>query len=603
MGWLWRTLRPIAPTFREVALLSFFVNVGALATPVFVLQVYDRVVFHDGMSTLQGLVLGMAVLLVFDFILRQARGRIMQTVALRLETQVGQRLFDKLTALPLRELERRPGEYWLRVFRDVDTVRNTLSGAAALLICDLPFTLLFLGLVFLIAEPVGLVLVAAAVVFLGLALVSGRSVRAAAERERESTGDRDSLLAEILNGRSVVKALALDRTLRGQYEARLATQVGNAIRRGGRVDGFGALGATLSVATTIAMTTVGALAIMEQALTIGGLIAANMLGGRLLAPLNQLMGTWRTFAGFRQAALRLGEVLDLPEDRTTSGLALDTPAGHLTMEDVTFRYRPDRAPQLAEVTGAITPGGLTAIIGPNGGGKSTLLKVLLGLYAPEKGRVLLDGADIAQFSRADLADRIGYLPQETTLFAGTIRDNIAMAHPNLDDEAIAEAAKAAGAHDMIIDLPDGYATTVGEGGQTLSSGMRQRIALARALVGPPRVLLLDEPSSSLDRAAEEALRDTLATLARDRTVVVVTHSPLLLSRCQRVLVMTKGRLALSGPAIEILPKVFPGQVQVGPAQPRPPVAGGGNSPTVAGGAQSPTVAGGGNSQTVAGGAQ
>ncbi|WP_413206342.1 peptidase domain-containing ABC transporter [Rhodospirillum sp. A1_3_36] len=564
-GWLKEILRPLAPTFREVALMSFFINIAALATPVFVLQVYDRVVFHAGLSTLQGLVLGMVVLLCFDFILRQSRARIMQTVALRLESQVGQRLFDKLTALPLRVLEHRPAEYWLRVFRDVDVIRNTLSGASALLLCDLPFTLLFLGLVFVIAQPVGWVLVCAAVVFMTLALVSGRSVRSAAEQEKDSLGSRDTLLAELLNGRTTVKALALDRTLRDDYERRLATQVGNAINRGGRVDGFMNLGAVLSILTTLSMTTVGALAIMDQAMTIGGLIAANMLGGRLLSPLNQLMGTWRTFAGFRQSANRLAEVFALTEDRQAGTVDLGETQGRLTLEGVTFRYTSDRAPQVEDISAEITPNGLTAIIGPNGGGKSTLLKILMGLYPPEKGRVLLDGADIAQFSRADIAKRMGYLPQETTLFEGTIRDNIAMGLPELDDASITAAAKASGVHDMIIDLADGYATPVGEGGRTLSGGMRQRVALARALAGSPPVILLDEPSASLDRAAEEALRDALLEMAQTRTVVVVTHSPLLLARCHRVLVLAKGRLAMAGPAVEVLPKLFPGQVQVVPS--------------------------------------
>jgi ATP-binding cassette subfamily C protein LapB len=581
-GWLKEVLRPLAPTFREVALMSFFVNIAALATPIFVLQVYDRVVFHAGLSTLQGLVLGMVALLCFDFILRQSRARIMQTVALRLESQVGQRLFDKLTALPLRVLEHRPAEYWLRVFRDVDIIRNTLSGASALLLCDLPFTLLFLGLVFIIAQPVGWVLVCAAIVFMTLALISGRSVRAATEREKDSLGSRDTLLAELLNGRTTVKALALDRTLRNDYESRLATQVGNAINRGGRVDGFMNLGAVLSIVTTLSMTTVGALAIMDQAMTIGGLIAANMLGGRLLAPLNQLMGTWRTFAGFRQSANRLAEVFALPEDRQEAAVDMGETQGRLTLEEVTFRYTSDRAPQVEDISAEITPNGLTAIIGPNGGGKSTLLKVLMGLYPPEKGRVLLDGADISQFSRSDIAKRMGYLPQETTLFEGTIRDNIAMGLPELDDAAITTAAKASGVHDMIIDLADGYATRVGEGGRTLSGGMRQRVALARALAGSPPVVLLDEPSASLDRAAEEALRDALLDMARTRTVVVVTHSPLLLTRCHRILVLAKGRLAMAGPAGELLPKLFPGQVKAVPAsqvKAVPADSDGANSPT------------------------
>ncbi len=566
-GWLRPFLKPLMPTFREVAVISFFVNLSALAAPIFVLQVYDRVVYHAGLSTLQGLVIGMVVLLGFDFILRQARSRIMQTVALRLESQVGRRLFDKLTGLPLGVLENRPTEFWQRLFRDVDTVRNTLSGASAILVCDLPFAILFLGLVFIIAEPVAVVLLVALAVFLVLAVLSGRSIQNASEQEKDTLGSRDALLGEILQGRATVKALALDGTLKPAYEDRLAAQVENAIHRGGRVDSYSNLGAVISVVTTVSMTTVGALAIIEQQMTIGGLIAANMLSGRLLQPLNQLMGTWRTFAGFRQAAQRLGEVFAMPEDRRDSVLSLDRPKGILTLSGITFRYGKDANPSIDGVTVEIRPGGMTAILGANGSGKSTLMKLIMGLYHPEAGRVLLDGADIAQFTRRELADRVGFLPQETILFAGSIRDNIAMGLPGLSDGDIAAAARAAAAHDLIVDLPDGYATQVGEGGRRLSGGMRQRIALARALAGNRPVILLDEPSSSLDRQAEEALCETLHALARDRTILIVTHSPVLLSRCASALVLERGKVAMGGPAREILPRVFPPRGQPAKAAP------------------------------------
>ncbi|GEO83012.1 peptidase domain-containing ABC transporter [Pararhodospirillum oryzae] len=550
-------LGPLGRAFHELLALSLFVNLTALASPVFVLQIYDRVVYHHGLSTLQGLVLGMAMLLSFDFIMRQARTRIMQTVALRLEIDLGRRVFEKLNALPLRVLEERPADAWQRLFRDVDVVRNTVSGAAALLICDLPFTTFFLIMVFLLAQPVGWVLVTAFGVFVGLAILSGRAIHKASMHERDSVGGRDGLLGEVLRGRTTVKALALERSLAPEYERLLATQVAGSIRRGGLVDRYTNLGLVLSVSTSVAMTTVGALAIMDQAMTVGGLVAANMLGGRLLAPLNQLMGSWRTFAGFRQSMRRLDAFLGLPEDRRTQALALAPPSGRLQAEAITFRYKPDGPPRLEGVSLTIEPGGITALVGPNGSGKTTFLKVLLGLYPPAEGRVLLDGADVAQFTRAELAGWVGYLPQEIVLFEGTIRDAIAMGHPDLDDEGVAAAARAAQVHEMVLDLPDGYATRIGEGGRLLSGGMRQRVALARALAGTPPVLLLDEPSSSLDRLAEEGLAHTLAELARTRTVVVVSHSPLLLSRCKSVVVMQKGRIAAHGPAGDILPRLFP----------------------------------------------
>ncbi|CCG07064.1 peptidase domain-containing ABC transporter [Pararhodospirillum photometricum] len=572
-SWLRDLLAPLFPSFREVLALSLFVNIAALATPVFSLQIYDRVVYHNGLSTLQGLAIGMAVLLVFDFIMRQARARILQTVALRLEAQVGQRLFDKMTALPLRVLESRPAEEWLRLFRDVDVVRNTLSGASALLVCDLPFTVLFLGTVFLLAPPVGWVVVVALVLFVGLALMSGRAIDQAALRERETLGGRDGLLAEIVRGRATVKALALETTLADVYRQHLAAQVQGSVRRGGLVDHFTNLGMVLSMTTTVAMTTVGALAILDHSLTVGGLIAANMLGGRLMSPLNQLMGTWRGFAGFRQSAQRLGQVLALPEDRRVSALRLPPPSGRLTVVKASFHYTPDGPPCLEEISLDLQPGGITALVGPNGSGKTTLLKLLVGLYPPASGRVLLDGADLAQFTRAELAGWIGTLPQDITLFDGTVREAIAMGHPGLDDEAVREAAQTAGVHEMILDLPQGYATRVGEGGGLLSGGMRQRLALARALAGKPPVLLLDEPSSSLDRAAEEALVETLARLATQRSVIVVTHSPLLLARCQRVVVLNKGRVLAHGPAGEILPRLFPARRPVVPPAGAAPPAG------------------------------
>jgi ATP-binding cassette subfamily C protein LapB len=217
-SWIWTFLKPVWPTFREVLAVSLFVNVLAIAVPVFVLQVYDRVVFHAGMSTLQGLAIGMAVVLVFDFILRQARSRILQTVALRVDVGVGRMLFDKIMSLPLAVLERRPAAYWQALFRDVDTVRNTLSGATALLITDLPFALLFLAVAFVIATPVAWVLLIFGLLFMVVAWRSGAVMTAASATERESGLARDGLIAEIIAGRTTIKALALDRAVRPLWE-------------------------------------------------------------------------------------------------------------------------------------------------------------------------------------------------------------------------------------------------------------------------------------------------------------------------------------------------------------------------------------------------
>lgn len=550
--WLRPVLRPLRPLFRQVLAISLFVNVMALAAPVFVLQVYDRVVFHAGLSTLQGLVIGMMLVLAFDFMLRQTRSRAMQSVSLRIDVEVGRALFDKVMALPLRTLESRPTSYWQILFRDLDTVRNTLAGSTAVLVADLPFAVLFLVLVFIIAEPVAVVLLIALALFMALAWLSGRSVAAAAGREKTTQQGRDALMAETIMGRTTIKALALEDHLRPLWEAQQAATIERSMERGTQTDRFVNLGQMMTVATTVAMTGVGALAIINQDMTMGGLVAANMLSGRLLGPLNQLVGAWRTFAGFRQSVERLDALFALHEDRTESKIALSRPKGVLRAEDVTFRYRPEGQPVVDRLSLDIVPGGVTAVMGANGSGKSTLLKLLLGLYTPNEGRVLIDGADIAQFTRRELAAWMGYVPQECVLFDGTIRDNIAQGMPGATDSDILRAAELAGVHSFVVDLPDGYATKVGEAGALMSGGMRQRIAIARALVGDPPVLLMDEPSGSLDRIAEQQLRDALAALGQDRTIVVVSHSPVLLQGCRTILVLDHGRIAVGGPAADVL---------------------------------------------------
>ena len=300
------------------------------------------------------------------------------------------------------------------------------------------------------------------------------------------------------------------------------------------------------------MTTIGALAIIGQSLTMGGLIAANMLSSRLLGPLNQLVGAWRTYSLFQQSSQRLGRLFDEPEEPAVSAVQLARPQGRVTLDDVTFGYAPEAAPTVEGIKLDIAPRSLTAVMGPNGSGKTTLMKIILGLYHPDKGRMLIDGADLKQFARRDISRWIGYVPQDCVLFAGTIRDNIAAANPEASDDEVVHAATIARAHNVIVDMPQGYGTPVGEGGARLSGGMRQRIAIARGVLGSPPVLVMDEPTANLDRAAEEELRHSLIELSREHTIILVTHSPGLLQGCHNVVVMERGRIKAAGPTMKTL---------------------------------------------------
>lgn len=536
--------------------MSAFINILALAVPIFTLQVYDRVVGHSGISTLQGLVIGMIIVVVFDYVLRQARSRVMQTVALRIDVQVGRKLFNKFMSLPLQTLEGKPSAHWLALFRDADTVRNTLSGASAILVADLPFAILFLIIIFVIATPVAWVLLIVMPIFMFVAWRSSNVMAAANQAERSTAQTRDSLVSEMINARTTIKALSLDPVMRPMWEDMQAENIETSIVRGSKTDSFSNLGASLSMTTSIALTTVGALAIIGQELTIGSLIATNMLSGRLLGPLNQLVGQWRTYSSFRQAVDRLGELFNSVSERQESEVEMDKPKGEITMENITFAYSEELPKVINDIEITFTSGGVHALVGRNGSGKSTMLKLIQGLYRPMSGRVLIDGADISQFSRREMASWMGYVPQDCILFTGNVRDNIAQREPDATDDEILSAAQAAGVHQFIIDMPDGYSTEIGEAGQRLSGGQRQRIAIARALVGDPPVVLLDEPSSSLDRQAEFELRNTLTAIGRDRTVIIVTHSPILLATCDDLVALDKGRVALAGPSKDILPKLF-----------------------------------------------
>ena len=545
-------------------MLSFFVNLLALAVPVFTLQVYDRVIFSAGLTTLQGLVIGMAIVLLFDFILRQTRGRLMQRASLRIDVAVGNKLFNKILALPMAALENRPNAHWNALFRDIEIIRNTLSGPSAVLVTDLPFAVLFIGLVVIIATPLLWVLVIVLPLFLILAWRSAAALNAANKEERRSGFSRDAVVSEMIAGGQTVKALALEDSIRPVWEETHADTIEDAINRGRKSDAYGNMGSALTMITTIAMTTVGALAIINQEMTIGSLIAANMLAGRILGPFNQLVGSWRTYTSFRQAAGRLTALFDEEEERQEVGIELGRPKGEITLENVSFSYLADDPSVIDDVRLQIKPNAFVTIMGPNGSGKTTLSKLIPSLYKPSKGRVLLDGADVSQFTRRELARWIGYVPQETFLFSGSLRDNIAKGHPEATDDEVLEASKHVGLHDYLIDLPDGYATDIGEAGHLLPGGIRQRVAIARALVTDPPVLILDEPTSNLDREGELELCETFRKLAADHTIIVITHSQAMLAACHQILVMQKGRIVRAGKPDEVLPEL------VGRKRPRPP---------------------------------
>lgn len=541
------------PVIAQVVAMSVFINVLALGVPVFVIQVYDRVIPHAGFETLFGLAIGVVVLILFDFILRQARARALQRVALRIEVDVTKRLFDRFVGLPLAKLEERSDSAWRMVLRDVDTVRDFAGGPMAALLIDLPFVALFITVVAFVALPIAWVLLALIPIYLTLALLSSVAISRCSMAEQQSGTKRAALTEELVAGRADLKALGLGSALRMRCEVAQADVIRQAIRRAAQVDFFNHIGASMAFLTTIAITSVGAVAIILSQMSIGGLIAANLLAARIVQPLVQMINLWRGVARFRDAATRIDAVLCQQLEHLHPHLELPRPLGELVLENIAFSYPRAKEPILRSISARFASGSATGVVGGNGGGKSTMLKVLQGLYTPENGRVLLDGSDVNQFARSQLESWIGYVPQEPFLFSGSIRDNIARGR-DIDDATVLRAADAALATGFISDLPDGFGTEIGESGRRLSPGLRQRIALARALVLDPPVLLLDEPSANLDMNAEQALCEELDTLKLDRTVVIVSHSTQLLHACDVVMVLSEGRIVMVGQSDDVLPR-------------------------------------------------
>jgi ATP-binding cassette subfamily C protein LapB len=424
-----------------------------------------------------------------------------------------------------------------------------------MLLIDLPFLLLSFALIAVIALPLLPVVFLTMTAFVALAWYSGRSARENNEREKERVINRDIAIAELSGARLALKALGASEAASVRWESHYALWMRESMLRSQESDRYRDMANELTTLNMVMTTTFGALAILSQLMSLGALIAANILAGKLVAPLVQLVGQWRSWGQFLAAKRRIDALMVIDLEREYTDVTLPRPKGVLRMEEVEFSYPESSAPQIHQVSGQIGPNGLHAIVGSNGSGKTTLLKLLRGLYVPSKGRIVLDGADLKQFSQKDLSRWIGYLPQQIHLVSGTVRDNLTLSSLDASDEQIVRATTLACAHGFLVDLPDGYGTQVGEGGMRFSGGQRKRIAIAQVLLHDPAILLLDEPTSDLDRDAEQAFIGTLRELARDHTVIVVTHSPAILAHCNGLIVMDKGRIVAAGPASQLLPSL------------------------------------------------
>lgn len=530
----------------HIAGFSFFINLLLLIPSIFMLQVFDRVMVSRSTDTLLVLMLGTAIGLGILFALDQVRARL-QGVAGNL---VGEALSPMVTRLVVAQGARRSGRGSGESLRDIATLRALFSAQGLLAMFDAPWMVFYVALIWFAHHWLGVTALAAAVLMLLLAVVNDRITRQEIEALQKAAAGATRYLEASLANAEVAQTLGMTDALIARWRARsLEVQALQGLTARKTV-AMAALTRTLRQAVQIVMLGVGAWLVITNQGSPGITIACTILLGRALAPVEQAVGSWKVLAEGRAAFRRLSDLLDVAAAEPQR-MALPPPKGHLVASQLAFRAPGSERLLLAGVSLQLEPGESLAIIGASGAGKSTLLRLLTGVWIPTAGSVRLDGSDLAQWPREQVGPWLGYVPQDVELFAGTVAENIARLG-EADPLLVVKAAQRAQVHEMILGLPQGYDTVVDPMSALLSPGQRQRIALARALYGEPRLLLLDEPNSNLDGAGELALADVLKALRGQVTVVVVTHRTTLVQHVDRMMVLEAGKVQHHGPVAEVM---------------------------------------------------
>lgn len=554
IGWFVPAIVRYRTLFTEVLVASFFLQVFALISPLFFQVVIDKVLVHRGLTTLDVLVLGLVVVSVFEAVLGTLRTYVFAHTTNRIDVTLGARLFRHLLALPLSYFQaRRAGDSIARV-RELETVRNFLTGSALTLVIDLVFTVVFLAVMYFYSPVLTWIVLATIPCYVALSVLVTPVLRRRLDEKFARGAENQAFLVEAVGGVETLKSMAVEPEMHRRWEEQLAGYVAAGFKVSNLGSTAGQVAQLINKLGTAATLYFGALLVIGGDLSVGQLVAFNMLAGRVSSPVLRLAQLWQDFQQARLSIARLGDILNTAAEPSynPNRAALPPIKGALRFDHVTFRYRVDGSPALTDVSIEVPPGQVVGIVGPSGSGKSTLTKLLQRLYVPESGRVLIDGTDLALVDPAWLRRQIGVVLQENVLFNRTIRDNIALADPGMPMERIIEAANLAGAHDFILELPQGYDTMVGERGSTLSGGQRQRIAIARALVTQPRILIFDEATSALDYESESAIQRNMRRICAGRTVVIIAHRLAAVRGADRILTIEAGRLTEDGTHADLL---------------------------------------------------
>ena len=554
VGWFLPVILRFKRHLGEVFVGSFFLQAFGLITPLFSQVIIDKVLIHKGLSTLDILVIGLVIINVFEMILGVTRTYLFSHTTNRVDVILGAKLFRHLLALPLPFFESRTVGTTVARVRELETIRSFITGTALTVVLDLIFTVVFIAVMFWYSPKLTLISLAAMPFFIALSVAVTPVLRERLNKKFACNAESQSYLVETVTGIQTVKSLAIEPQLNHRWEGLLSNYVRASFRAGFLSSLAGSTAHLIQKSASLAILWFGARMVMEGSFTVGQLIAFQMLSGRVTEPILRLATLWQDFQQARVSIERLGDVLNFPAEPDSSP-GRSSPGrirGKLEFERVGFRYRLDGPPILDDINLTVEPGTTVGIVGRSGSGKSTLTKLAQRFYVPLQGRVLVDGVDLAQIDPAWLRRQIGVVLQENFLFGGSVRDNIAAADTAAPLEKIIAAATLAGAHEFILELPEGYDTHVGERGASLSGGQRQRIAIARALMTDPRILIFDEATSALDYESERVIQGNLKKICKGRTVFLIAHRLSTVRSADYIIAMDRGRIAERGTHDELM---------------------------------------------------
>lgn len=561
--WFWSVIGSSWRIYRDVLVASFFINLFAIATPLFVMNVYDRVVPNQAIETLWVLAIGVAVVYLFDLLLKGLRAYFIEMAGKKSDILLSAFLFERVMGARYCEKTTSIGAF-VSQFREFDTLRNFYTTSSIVALVDIPFILLFLLMIFYVGGALVWVPLLALPFILIYGLVMQRPIKQAVEQTFVSSAQKNATLVESLVALETVKALGAEGYLQRTWER----AVGHLARWGQRVR---LLSASVNVFSTfvvqlagVVLIIVGVYLIAQRDLTMGALIASFMLGSRAMGPIAQVASLLVSYDQTKTALGALDNIIAKTQERNPDKPFVKRPSfeGGIQFNKVTFFYPGERKPALENVSFTIKSGEKVAIIGRIGSGKSTVQKLLLDLYQPSGGSVLIDGIDNQQIDPADLRRHVGYVPQDIVLFSGSIKDNIVYGTSHVTDETVIRVAHTSAVKYFVDRHPLGFDRQVGERGEALSGGQRQCIGLARAMLHNPSIFLMDEPTSGMDSSTESIVKNNLVTLLKDRTLILVTHKTSLLSLVDRIIVLDNGKIIADGQKEAVLDALKKGQLRM-----------------------------------------